>query len=170
MLSHTWPISLENHAERCVFFLYFFLKRVSFEISGNRNSFLKVLINREVINCGITFRFRRKDNFQKVWDFEEIVTKNLRNILSNSLRNINQVKEESEKVGLRLNIQKTKIMASGPITLWEIDGEIVADFIFSGSKITADGDCSHDIKRCLLLGQYWQNNCLHFYFLNGLLW
>ena len=67
-----------------------------------------------------------------------------------------KVKEESEKVGLRLNIQKTKIMASGPFTSWEIDGETgetVADFIFFGSKITADGDCSHDIKRCLLLGR-----------------
>ena len=58
-----------------------------------------------------------------------------------------KVKEESEKVGLKLNIQKTKIMASSPITSWEIDGEIVADFIFGGSKITADGDCSHEIKR-----------------------
>ena len=64
-----------------------------------------------------------------------------------------KVKEESEKVGLRLNIQKTKIMASGPITSWEIDGETVSDFIFLGSKITADGDCSHEIKRCLLLGR-----------------
>ena len=66
-----------------------------------------------------------------------------------------KVKEESEKVGLKLNIQKTKIMASGPITSWEIDGEIVetvSDFIFWGSKITADHDCSHEIKRCLLLG------------------
>ena len=63
------------------------------------------------------------------------------------------VKEESEKVGLKLNIQKTKIMASGPITSWEIDGEIVSDFIFGGSKITADGDCSHEIKRHLLLGR-----------------
>ena len=62
-----------------------------------------------------------------------------------------KVKEESEKVGLKLNIQKTKIMASGPITSWEIDGETVADFIFWGSKITADGDCSHEIKRRLLL-------------------
>ena len=62
-----------------------------------------------------------------------------------------KVKEESEKVGLKLNIQKTKIMASGPITLWQIDGETVSDFIFWGSKITADGDCSHEIKRCLLL-------------------
>ena len=61
-----------------------------------------------------------------------------------------KVKEESEKVGLKLNIQKTKIMASGPITSWEIDGE--TDFIFLGSKITADGDCSHEIKRRLLLG------------------
>ena len=63
-----------------------------------------------------------------------------------------KVKEESEKVGLKLNIQKTKIMASGPITSWEIDGETVADFIFGGSRITADGDCSHEIKRRLLLG------------------
>ena len=64
-----------------------------------------------------------------------------------------KVKEESEKVGLKLNIQKTKIMASGPITSWEIDGETVADFILRGSKITADGYCSHEIKRCLLLGR-----------------
>ena len=67
-----------------------------------------------------------------------------------------KVKEESEKVGLKLNIQKTKIMASGPITPWQIDGETmetVADFILGGSKITADGDCSHEIKRCLLLGR-----------------
>ena len=67
-----------------------------------------------------------------------------------------KVKEESEKVGLQLNIQKTKIMASGPITSWEIDGETVetvANFILGGSKITADGNCSHEIKRCLLLGR-----------------
>ena len=67
-----------------------------------------------------------------------------------------KVKEESEKAGLELNIQKTKIMASSPITSWQIDGErmeTVADFLFLGSKITADGDCSHEIKRCLLLGR-----------------
>ena len=67
-----------------------------------------------------------------------------------------KVKEESEKVGLKLNIQKTKIMASSPITSWQIDGETMetlTDFIFLGSKITADGDCSHEIKRCLLLGR-----------------
>ena len=64
-----------------------------------------------------------------------------------------KVKEETEKVGLKLNIQKTKIMALGPITSWEIHGETVADFILGGSKITADGDCSNDIKRCLLLGR-----------------
>ena len=66
-----------------------------------------------------------------------------------------KVKEESEKVGLKLNIQKTKIMASGPIASWEIDGETVetvSDFLFLGSKVTADGDCSHEIQRCLLLG------------------
>ena len=64
-----------------------------------------------------------------------------------------KVKKESEKAGLKLNIQKTKIMASGPITSWQIDGETVADFIFMGSKMTADGDCSHEIKRHLLLGR-----------------
>ena len=67
-----------------------------------------------------------------------------------------QVKKESEKVGLKLNVQKTKIMASGPITSWQIDGETtetVRDFVFFGSKITSDGDCSHEIKRCLLLGR-----------------
>ena len=64
-----------------------------------------------------------------------------------------KVKEESGKVGLKLNIQKTKIMASSPITSWQIDGETVADFILRGSKITANGDCSHEIKRCLLLGK-----------------
>ena len=69
-----------------------------------------------------------------------------------------KVKAESEKVGLKLNIQKTKIMASGPITSWEIDGETVADFIFGGCKITADGDCSHGIKRRLLLGRKVMSN------------
>ena len=72
------------------------------------------------------------------------------------LKSLLKVKEESKKVGLKLNIQKTKIMASSPITSWEIDGETVetvSDFIFWGSKITADGDCSHEIKRCLLLGR-----------------
>ena len=69
-----------------------------------------------------------------------------------------KVKEESEKVGLKLNIQKTKIMASGPITSWQIDGETVADFILGGSKITADGDCSQEIKRHLLLGRKVRTN------------
>ena len=64
-----------------------------------------------------------------------------------------KVKEESEKFGLKLNIQKTKIMASGPITSWQIDVETVTDFIFLGSKVTSDGNCSHEIKRCLLLGR-----------------
>ena len=69
-----------------------------------------------------------------------------------------KVKVEGEKVGLKLNIQKTKIMASSPITSWQIDGETVADFIFLGSKITADDDCSHEIKRCLLLGRKVMSN------------
>ena len=68
------------------------------------------------------------------------------------------MKEESEKVGLKLNIQKTKIMASRPITSWEIDGETVADFIFRDSRITEDGDCSYEIKRCLLLGRKLMTN------------
>ena len=73
---------------------------------------------------------------------------------SEELKNLlMKVKEETEKVGLRLNIQKTKIMASGPITSWQIDRETVSDFIFGGSKITADGDSNHEIKRCLLLGR-----------------
>ena len=66
---------------------------------------------------------------------------------------LKKVKEESEKVGLKLNIQKTKIMASGPITSWQIDGKAVSDFIFGGSKITANGDCSHEMKRRLLFGR-----------------
>jgi len=66
-----------------------------------------------------------------------------------------KVKEESEKVGLKLNIQKTKIMASGPITSWQVSGETVADFIFGGSKITADGDCSHEIKRHITPWKLW---------------
>ena len=76
-----------------------------------------------------------------------------------------KVKEDSEKAGLKLNIQETKIMASGPITSWQIDGktmETVTDFIFLGSKITADGDCSHEIKRCLLLGRKVMTNILKY--------
>ena len=73
------------------------------------------------------------------------------------------VKEQSEKVGLKLNIQKTKIMASGPIASWQIDGETVADFIFRGSKITADGDCNHEIKRHLLLGRKFMTNLDHIF-------
>ena len=72
-----------------------------------------------------------------------------------------KVKKESEKVGLKLNIQKTEIMASGPITSWQTDGETVADFIFGGSKITANGDCSHDIKRRLLLGRKVMTNLVN---------
>ena len=76
-------------------------------------------------------------------------------------RLLTKVKEESEKVGLKLNIQKMKIMASGPITSWEIEGETVetvSDFIFGGSRITADGDCTHEIKRCLFLGRKLMTN------------
>ena len=73
-----------------------------------------------------------------------------------------KVEEESEKVGLKLNIQKAKIMASGPFTSWQIDGETVADFIFWGSEITADGNCSHEIKRCLFLGRTVMTNLVQF--------
>ena len=79
-----------------------------------------------------------------------------------------KMKEESEKVGLNHNIQKTKIMASGPITSWQIDGETVADFIFWGSKITADNDCSHEIKRCLLLGRKVMTKQRHYFANKGL--
>ena len=74
------------------------------------------------------------------------------------LKSLLKLKEESEKFGLKLNIQKTKIRASGPITSWEIDRETVSDFIFWDSKITADGDCSHEIKRCLLFGRKVKTN------------
>ena len=93
---------------------------------------------------------------------ETAITSDMRMIHSNGRSKeglrilLMRVKEESEKAGLKLNIQKTKIMASGPITSWNIDGETmetVTDFVFLGSKITADGDCSHEIKRCLLLGR-----------------
>ena len=81
-----------------------------------------------------------------------------------------KVKEESENVGLKLNIQKTKIMAFGPITSWQTDGETVADFIFLGSKITAGGDCSHEIKRCLLLGRKVMTNLDNILKAETLLW
>ena len=91
---------------------------------------------------------RRNINYLRYADDTTVMaeSKELKNLLM-------KVKEESEKVGLKLNIQKTKIMASGPVTSWEIDGETVSDFIIGGSKITADGDCSHEIKRRLFLGR-----------------
>ena len=105
----------------------------------------------EEAQAGIKFARRNINNFRYADDttFKAESEEELKSLLM-------KVKEESEKVGLKLNIQKTKIMASGPITSWEIDGETVeteADFIFRGSKIPADGDCSHEIKRRLLLGR-----------------
>ena len=105
----------------------------------------------EEAQAGINIAWRNISNLRYAVDTTHMAEReeDLRSLLM-------KVKEESEKVGLKLNIQKTKIMASGPITSWEIDGEtveIVAGFIFLGSKITADGDCSHEIKRCLLLGR-----------------
>ena len=84
--------------------------------------------------------------FKAEFPFTDGLTEEVKSLLM-------KVKEENEKVELKLNIQKTKIMASGPITSWQIDGETVTDFIFVGSNITADGDCSHEIKRRLLLGR-----------------
>ena len=100
----------------------------------------------EETQAGIKIAGRNINNFRYADDTTLVAEseEELRSLLM-------KVKEESEKVGLKLNIQKTKIMASGPITSWEIDGEAVSDFIFLGSKITADGDCSHEIKRRLLL-------------------
>ena len=102
----------------------------------------------EEAQAGIKFAGRNINNLRYADDTTLMVEseKELKSLLM-------KVKEESEKVDLKLNIQKTKIMASGPITSWEIDGETVSDFIFGGSKITADGDCSHEIKRRLLLGR-----------------
>ena len=100
--------------------------------------------------AGIKFARRNINNLRYADDTTFMAeSKELKSLLM-------KVKEQSEKVGLKLNIQKTTIMTSGPITSWQIDGEIVeivTDFIFLGSKITADGDCSHEIKRCLLLGR-----------------
>ena len=96
--------------------------------------------------AGIKITGRNINNVRYADDTTLIAERELNSLLM-------KVKEESEKAGLKLNIQKMKIMASGPITSWEIDGETVADFIFLGSKITADGDCSHEIKRRLFLGR-----------------
>ena len=105
----------------------------------------------EEAQAGIKIARRNMNNLRYAGDttFMAETEEELKNLLM-------KVKEESEKVGLKLNIQQTKIMASGPITSWETDGktvETVSDFILGGSKITADGDCSHEIKRCLLLGR-----------------
>ena len=105
----------------------------------------------EEVQAGIKIVGRNINNLRYVDDIT-LMTESEEEL--NSL--LMKVKEENEKVGLKLNIQKTKIMASGPITSWQIDGktvETVTDFIFLGSNITADGDCSHEIKRCLLLGR-----------------
>ena len=99
--------------------------------------------------AGIRIAKRNINNLRYADDTTLMASKELKSLLM-------KVKDESEKVGLKLNIQKTKIMASGPITSWQIDGETmetVTDFILGGSKITADGDCSHEIQRCLLLGR-----------------
>ena len=107
------------------------------------------------VQAGIKIAGRNTDNLRYTDDTTLMAeSKELKSLLM-------KVKEESEKVGLKLNIQKTKIMASGPITSWEIDGETVetvSDFILGGSKITGDGDCSHEIKRCLLLGRKGMTN------------
>ena len=101
----------------------------------------------EEVQAGIKIAGRNINNLRYADDTTLVAeSEELKNLLK-------KVKEESEKVGLKLNIQKTKIMASGPITSWQIDGETVTNFIFLGSKITADSDCSHEIKRRLLLGR-----------------
>ena len=105
----------------------------------------------EEVQAGIKIVGRNINNLRYADDIT-LMTENEEELKSLLMK----VKEENEKVGLKLNIQKMKIMASGPITSWQIDGktvETVIDFIFPGSKITADGDCSHEIKRCLLLGR-----------------
>ena len=101
----------------------------------------------EEAQAGIKIAGRNINNL--TYTHDTTLTEKVRHLKSLLMK----VKEESEKVGLKFNIQKTKIMASGPITSWQIDGETVVDFTFFGSKITADGDCSHEIKRHLLLGR-----------------
>ena len=97
--------------------------------------------------AGIKIARRNINNLRYAYDTTPMAeSKELKSLLM-------KVEEESERVGLKLSIQKTKIMASGPITSWQIDGETVTAFIFLGSKITANGDCSHEIKKCLLLGR-----------------
>ena len=98
----------------------------------------------EAAQAGIKIAGRNINNLRYADDILMAESEELKSLLM-------KVKEGNEKVVLKLNVQKTKIMATGPITSWQIDGEIVTDFIFLGSKITADGDCSHEIKRCLLL-------------------
>ena len=106
----------------------------------------------EETQAGIKTAQRNVNNLRYA-DDTTLMAESKEELLMKVKRLLMKVKEESENVGLKLNIQKTKIMASGPITSWQIDEEAVADFIFLGSKITADGDCSHQIKRCLLLGR-----------------
>ena len=117
--------------------LYFFFSYAEYIM---RNSGL------EEAQAGIKSARRNINNLRYPYDSLMAESKELKRLLM-------KVKEESEKVGLKLNIQKTKIMASGPIISWELDGETVADFIFGGSKITTDGDSNHEIKRYLLLGR-----------------
>ena len=104
----------------------------------------------EETQAGIKIAWRNINNLKYADDTDTTLMAESEEELKSLLM---KVKEESEKVGLKLNIQKMKIMASSPITSWEMDGETVSDFIFWGSKITADGDCSHEIKRRLLLGR-----------------
>ena len=120
----------------------------------------------EEAQAGIKIAGRNINNFRYA-DDTTVMTESEEELKSLLIK----VKEESGKIGLKLNIQKTKIMASSQITSWEIDGEMVTDFIFGGSKITANGDCSHEIKRCLLLGRKAMTNLEHikkqrYYFAN----
>ena len=129
---------------------FFYLEPVCCSISGS-NLYVEYIMRNaglEEAQAGIKIAGRNINNLRYANDTTLMAEseEELKSLLM-------KVKEESEKVGLNLNIQKTKIMASGPITSWQINGETVADFIFLGSKITADGDCSHAIKRHLLLGR-----------------
>ena len=118
-------------------FLFNFYTEYIMENAGLDEAQVRIKISRRNIN-----NLRYEDDTTFMAKMEEELKRLLRNI-----------QEESKKAGLKLNIQKMNIMASGPVTLWEIDGETVADYIFLGSKVTAVGDCSHEIKRCLLLGR-----------------
>ena len=135
-----------THSEGTLQIKFFIYTRIISQKKKKQEFFLQHKDN--VSQAGINIA-RRNSNNLRYADDTTLMAESEEKLKSH----LTKVREESEKAGLKLNIQKTKIMASGSITSWQTNGETVADFIFLGSKITADGDCSHEIKRCLFLGR-----------------